>query len=64
MMPVKLLSVSRLLARPALLLALAAALGPLCTLGGCAGSHGSLSQKTRWYRHHSTGKAVPCPCGH
>ena len=45
---------SRLLA----LLALAA------TLGSCASSHGSLSSKTRWYRHHSGGKTVPCPCGH
>ncbi|NML67820.1 hypothetical protein HHL22_21670 [Hymenobacter sp. RP-2-7] len=57
-MTVNVLATARLLARPALLLALAAA------LGSCAGSHGSLSQKTRWYKHHSTGKAVPCPCGH
>ncbi|MGI4833916.1 MAG: hypothetical protein ACRYFK_10690 [Janthinobacterium lividum] len=57
----KVLSATRTLARPALLLALAATLG---ALGSCAGSHGSLSQKTRWYKHHSNGKAVPCPCGH
>jgi hypothetical protein len=29
----------------------------------CA-SHKSLQQKTRWYKHHSGGKSVPCPCGH
>ena len=55
---VKLLSVTRLLSRPALLAAL------LCAASSCAGSHNSLSQKTRWYKHHSSGKAVPCPCGH
>jgi hypothetical protein len=64
-MPVKISSFAGSLARPARLLALAATLG---TLGGllssCAGSHGSLSQKTRWYKHHSTSKALPCPCGH
>ena len=52
------LPIIRLLARPALLLALTA------LLGGCASGHGSLSQKTRWYRHHSGGSSVPCPCGH
>ncbi|QKG55431.1 hypothetical protein GKZ68_01510 [Hymenobacter sp. BRD128] len=55
----KLSTNARLLARPALLLALAA----LLATSGCA-THGSLSQKTKWYRHHSGGKSVPCPCGH
>ncbi|WP_191906517.1 hypothetical protein [Hymenobacter baengnokdamensis] len=55
----KLSTNDRLLARPALFLALAA----LLATSGCAG-HGSLQQKTRWYRHHSGGKSVPCPCGH
>jgi len=63
-MPVKLFAVPRFLSRPARLLALAATLGALGALGSCAGSHGSLSQKTRWYKHHSAGKALPCPCGH
>lgn len=35
----------------------------LSTASGCA-RHGSLQKKTRWYKSHSTGKAVPCPCGH
>ncbi|MGI4761693.1 MAG: hypothetical protein ACRYF0_13370 [Janthinobacterium lividum] len=35
----------------------------LLATSGCA-THGSLSQKTRWYKHHSGGKSVPCPCGH
>jgi hypothetical protein len=35
----------------------------LSTASGCAG-HNSLQQKTRWYKHHSGGKSVPCPCGH
>lgn len=35
----------------------------LLAASGCA-THGSLSQKTRWYKHHSGGKSVPCPCGH
>jgi len=31
---------------------------------GCATPR-SLSQKTRWYKHHSGGgKSLPCPCGH
>jgi|GEM_PF-2746268 len=47
---------------PAFAKLLAAAL-LLASLGSCAG-HGSLSQKTRWYKHHSGGKSVPCPCGH
>jgi len=47
---------------PAIARLLAAAL-LLASLGSCAG-HGSLSQKTRWYKHHSGGKSVPCPCGH
>ncbi|MDO7888095.1 hypothetical protein [Hymenobacter cheonanensis] len=51
---------AHLLARPALLLALWTL---LLATSGCA-THGSLSQKTRWYKHHSGGKSVPCPCGH
>ncbi len=35
----------------------------LLATSSCA-THGSLSQKTRWYKHHSSGKSVPCPCGH
>ncbi|MGI4866328.1 MAG: hypothetical protein ACRYFZ_20550 [Janthinobacterium lividum] len=34
----------------------------LSTASGCA-RHGSLQQKTRWYKHHA-GKTTPCPCGH
>jgi hypothetical protein len=56
---VKLLTNLHLLARPAMLLALAASLA----MSSCAG-HGSLQQKTRWYKHHSGGKSIPCPCGH
>ncbi|MGI4738751.1 MAG: hypothetical protein ACRYG7_26575 [Janthinobacterium lividum] len=52
-------SFRRLGVQLASLLALAACLAT----SGCAG-HSSLQQKTRWYRHHSSGKAVPCPCGH
>ena len=32
-------------------------------LGGCAGRTAQ-QKKTSWYKHHSGGKAVPCPCGH
>jgi hypothetical protein len=35
----------------------------LSTASSCA-RHGSLQHKTRWYKHHGTGKAVPCPCDH
>ena len=52
---VKLFINSRLLA--GLLLA-----AVLSTASGCA-RHGSLQQKTRWYKHHA-GKSTPCPCGH
>jgi hypothetical protein len=32
-------------------------------LGGCA-ARTPQQKKTSWYKHHSGGKSVPCPCGH
>ncbi|MBD2721563.1 hypothetical protein MUN81_18970 [Hymenobacter sp. 5317J-9] len=32
-------------------------------LSGCA-RRTSQQKKTSWYKHHSRGKSVPCPCGH
>jgi hypothetical protein len=31
--------------------------------GGCA-RRTAQQKKTSWYKHHSGGKSVPCPCGH
>jgi hypothetical protein len=31
--------------------------------GGCA-RRTTQQKKTSWYKHHSGGKAEPCPCGH
>ncbi|WP_156176285.1 hypothetical protein [Hymenobacter terrenus] len=33
------------------------------TLVGCA-RRTPQQKKTSWYKHHSGGKSVPCPCGH
>ena len=30
---------------------------------GCA-RRTAQQKKTSWYKHHSGGKSVPCPCGH
>ena len=30
---------------------------------GCA-RRTTQQKKTSWYKHHSGGKSVPCPCGH
>jgi len=37
-------------------------LAPLLLAGSGCARHGSLQQKTRWYKHHKSGKHVPCPC--
>jgi len=42
----------------ALLLSLGAS-----ALSSCA-RRTTQQKKTSWYKHHSGGKSVPCPCGH
>ncbi|WP_188563395.1 hypothetical protein [Hymenobacter frigidus] len=32
-------------------------------LSGCA-RRTAQQKKTSWYKNHSGGKSVPCPCGH
>ena len=32
-------------------------------LSGCA-RRTVQQKKTAWFKHHSGGKSVPCPCGH
>ena len=36
----------------------------LLASGGCA-QRSAMQKKTSWYKHHKSGKHVPCPCeGH